>query len=84
MKFFIKNSVLTHTIFFLLIVLSFMSYNRVAKELFPPSTLDKIAITGGYVGASSDTLNKIAVTPIEDGIEKTVNWFSENYKNVRK
>ena len=69
MKFFIKNSVLTHTIFFLLIVLSFMSYNRVAKELFPPSTLDKIAITGGYVGASSDTLNKIAVTPIEDGIK---------------
>jgi len=69
LKFFIKNSVLTHTIFFLLIVLSFMSYNRVAKELFPPSTLDKIAITGGYVGASSDTLNKIAVTPIEDGIK---------------
>jgi multidrug efflux pump subunit AcrB len=69
LKFFIKNSVLTHTIFFFLIVVSILSYNRVAKELFPPSTLDKIAITGFYTGASSDTLNKIAVTPIEDGIK---------------
>ena len=69
MKFFIKNSVLTHTIFFFLIVLSILSYNRISKELFPPSTLDKIMITGFYAGASSDTLNKIAVTPIEDGIK---------------
>ena len=69
MKFFIKNSVLTHTIFFFLIIVSILSYNRVAKELFPPSTLDKISIIGAYAGASSDTLNKIAVTPIEDGIK---------------
>jgi len=69
LKFFIKNSVLTHTIFFFLIVLSILSYNRISKELFPPSTLDKIMITGFYAGASSDTLNKIAVTPIEDGIK---------------
>ena len=69
MKFFINKSMLTHTLFFFLIILSIMSYNRVAKELFPPSTLDKIAITGVYNGASSDILNKIAVTPIEDGIK---------------
>ena len=69
MRFFLNKAVLTHTIFFLLIILSILSYNRVAKELFPPSTLDKIAITGAYAGASSDTLNKIAVTPIEDGIK---------------
>ena len=29
-------------------------------------------------------LPDVKFTPIEDGIEKTVNWFSENYKNVRK
>ena len=69
MKFFIKNSVLTHTIFFFLIVLATLSYSRISKELFPPSTLDKIMITGFYSGASSDNLNKIAVTPIEDGIK---------------
>ena len=23
-------------------------------------------------------------TPIEEGIEKTVNWFVENYENIRK
>ncbi|RUM56203.1 MAG: AcrB/AcrD/AcrF family protein, partial [Nautilia sp.] len=69
MKFFLKHSILTHTIFFFLIVLSIMSYNRISKELFPPSTLDKIAIKGAYAGASSDTLNKIAVQPIEDEIK---------------
>ena len=69
MKFFLRHSILTHTIFFFLIILSILSYNRIAKELFPPSTLDKIAISGAYAGASSDTLNKIAVKPIEDGIK---------------
>ena len=69
MRFFIDRAVLTHTIFLILIFLSILSYQRVAKELFPPSTLDKIMITGAYAGASSDTLNKIAVTPIEDRIK---------------
>jgi HAE1 family hydrophobic/amphiphilic exporter-1 len=69
LRFFLKHSVLTHTLFFFLIILSIMSYNRIAKELFPPSSLDKISITGAYVGASSDTLNKIAVKPIEDDIK---------------
>ena len=68
MKFFLKHSTLTHTLFFFLIVLSIISYNRIAKELFPPSSLDKISIIGAYAGASSDTLNKIAVKPIEDEI----------------
>ena len=46
-----------------------MSYNRIPKELFPTSSFDKIAISGAYAGASSDTLNKIAVKPIEDEIK---------------
>ena len=46
-----------------------MSYNRISKELFPTSSFDKIAISGAYAGASSDTLNKIAVKPIEDEIK---------------
>jgi len=75
LRFFIKNATLTHTIFFFLIVLSILSYHRISKELFPPSTLDKISITGHYAGASSDTLNKIAVTPIEDAIK--------NYQEVQ-
>ena len=69
MKFFIKNSILTHVVFFFLVIVSILSYNRISKELFPPSTLDKIMIKGQYAGASSDTLNKIAVTPIEDEIK---------------
>jgi len=69
LKFFLKHSTLTHTLFFFLIILSILSYNRISKELFPPSSLDKIAIMGAYAGASSDTLNKIAVKPIEDEIK---------------
>ena len=69
MRFFIKHSVLTHTIFFFLIVIAFLSYGRISKELFPPSTLDKLVIVGAYRGASNENLNQIAVTPIEDGIK---------------
>jgi HAE1 family hydrophobic/amphiphilic exporter-1 len=69
LRFFLKHSVLTHTLFFFLIILSILSYNRISKELFPPSSFDKISITGAYAGASSDTLNKIAVKPIEDEIK---------------
>jgi HAE1 family hydrophobic/amphiphilic exporter-1 len=69
LRFFIKHSVLTHTLFFFLIILSILSYNRISKELFPPSSFDKISINGAYAGASSDTLNKIAVKPIEDEIK---------------
>jgi len=69
LRFFLKHSVLTHTIFFFLIIVSIMAYNRIPKELFPPSSLDKISITGTYAGASSETLNKIAVKPIEDEIK---------------
>ena len=53
-----KLVILFLSIFALLIILAYMSYSRISKELFPPSTLDKIAITGAYAGASSDTLNK--------------------------
>jgi GDP-L-fucose synthase len=23
-------------------------------------------------------------TPIEEGLKETINWFEENYKNIRK
>ncbi len=69
LEFFIKNSAFTHTLFFIVIIASFLSYQRVPKELFPPATLDKILIEGEYAGASPDTLNKMAVSKIEDDLK---------------
>ena len=68
-EFFIKNAVFTHTLFIIVIISAVIAYKNVAKELFPPATLDKILIQGAYPGASPDTLDKMAVTQIEDDLK---------------
>jgi len=68
-EFFIKNAVFTHVLFLIVIISSFIAYNNVAKELFPPATLDKILIQGAYAGASPETLDKMAVSQIEDDLK---------------
>ena len=74
--FFLKNAVFTHTLFIIIILMALIAYRNVPKELFPPATLDKILIQGGYPGASAETLDKMVVTPIEDEIK--------NYPEVSK
>jgi len=49
-------------------VLAVFSYNKIPKEIFPPSSLDSISITGGYIGTSPDVLDKIAVKELEEDI----------------
>ena len=68
-SFFIKNAVFTHVLFGIVIILSVLAYKRVPKELFPPAALDKILIQGAYPGASCSTLDKMAVTSIEDDLK---------------
>ena len=68
-EFFIKNAVFTHVLFLIVIISSIIAYKNVAKELFPPATLDKILIQGAYPGASPETLDKMAVTQIEDDLK---------------
>jgi len=68
-EFFIKHAAFTHTLFVVIIILSVIAYKNVPKELFPPSTLDKILIQGFYPGASPQTLDKMAVSKIEDDIK---------------
>ena len=75
-EFFLKNSVFTHTLFVIVILMSIIAYRNVPKELFPPAVLDKILIQGAYPGASPETLDKMAVTQIEDEIK--------NYPEVSK
>ena len=75
-EFFLRNAVFTHTLFVVIILMSIIAYRNVPKELFPPATLDKIIIQGAYPGASPETLDKMAVTQIEDKIK--------NYPEVSK
>ena len=67
-KFAVDKSVLNHIFLLFLIVLGVFSYQKIPKEIFPPSNLDAISITGGYSGTSPDVLDKIAVKTIEDDI----------------
>jgi hydrophobic/amphiphilic exporter-1 (mainly G- bacteria), HAE1 family len=72
-RFGLKKPILNHMLLFFLFVVSIFSYLNIPKEIFPPSKLDAISVTGSYIGASSDILDKIAVSKIE---EKLVNLNS--------
>jgi len=67
-KFAVDKSVLNHIFLVFLFVLAVFSYQSIPKEIFPPSNLDAISITGGYSGTSPDVLDKIAVKTIEDDL----------------
>lgn len=74
-KFAIDKPALNHIFFILLLLMAFFAYKSIPKEIFPPAELDKISIRGGYIGASADVLDKMAVKSIEDGL-KSVNNLS--------
>jgi len=74
-RFAIDRPALNHIFFVLLLLMAFFAYQSIPKEIFPPAELDKISIRGGYVGASADVLDKMAVRSIEEGL-KSVNDLS--------
>jgi len=61
--------IINHIIFVFMLLLSIFAYQNIPKEIFPPSNMDKITITGAYVGASADVLDKMAVKSIEDDLK---------------
>lgn len=65
-EFSLKKPILNHFLLFFLLVLAVFAYFKVPKEIFPPSVLDAVSITGSYAGASSDLLDKMAVEEIEE------------------
>ncbi len=67
-KFAVDKSVLNHIFLTFLFVMAVFAYRSIPKEIFPPSNLDSISITGGYTGTSPDVLDKIAVKNIEDDL----------------
>jgi len=66
LEFAINRPALNHIFLLFMIVMSIFAYKNIPKEIFPPSQLDQIIIKGGYVGASADILDKMAVKEIED------------------
>lgn len=62
----LKKPILNHFLLFFLLILAIFSYFKIPKEIFPPSSMDAVSISGYYAGASSEILDKIAVNDIED------------------
>lgn len=65
-EFILKKPILNHLLLFFLLVVAVFSYFKIPKEIFPPTSMDAVLISGSYVGASSDILDKMAVEKIED------------------
>ncbi len=72
-SFAVDKAILNHILFVLMLILALFAYREIPKEIFPPSNLDKISITGGYPGASADILDKMAVQGIEDDLKSVDN-----------
>ncbi|MEA2018429.1 MAG: efflux RND transporter permease subunit [Campylobacterota bacterium] len=67
-KFGLEKPILNYMLLLFIFMLSVFSYFKIPKEIFPPSALDAVSITGSYVGASSDMLDLMAVSKIEDDL----------------
>ncbi|MFT7823161.1 MAG: efflux RND transporter permease subunit [Sulfurimonas sp.] len=65
----IDKPIINHILLVFMLLLSIFSYQNIPKEIFPPSELDQISITGSYPGASADVLDKMAVKNIEDELK---------------
>lgn len=69
LRFFVKNSRMNYTLFFLVFAIGIWSYTKTPKEIFPSFELDMISVNGSYTGASVDILDRMAVSEIEDNIK---------------
>ncbi|BAF70137.1 efflux RND transporter permease subunit [Nitratiruptor sp. SB155-2] len=75
LEFAIEKATLNHLFLLFIFILSIFAYKSVPKEIFPPATLDKILISGGYAGASAQTLDKMVVKNLEDELKNVQNLY---------
>jgi multidrug efflux pump subunit AcrB len=69
LEFAIERPALNHIFMLFMLIMSLFAYRDIPKEIFPPSSLDIISISGGYVGASGDVLDKMVVRNLEDELQ---------------
>jgi len=72
-EFFLKQKSLTHLLFIFLIVMAFFSYKQVPKEMFPPSSLEKIIVSGDYLSTNSEVLDIMIVRDCEEILKNNPN-----------
>lgn len=68
-RFFVENSRMNYLLFFLIFSIGIVSYNKTPKEIFPTFELEQIIVRGYYPGASLDTMDKMAVNPLENELK---------------
>ena len=68
-QFSIEKPLLNHILLLFIFMLSIFAYINIPKEIFPPTQMDKIRITGGYAGTSADILDKMVVQTIEEDLQ---------------
>ena len=69
LEFAIDKPLLNHILLTFIVLLSIFAYLNIPKEIFPPMNMDKVTISGGYVGTSADVLDKMVVKTIEDDLQ---------------
>ena len=69
LEFALDRPALNHIFMVFMVIMSIFAYKNIPKEIFPPSKLDQIVITGGYAGASGDVLDKMVVKNLEDELQ---------------
>ena len=77
LEFAVDRPWLNHILFILIMVMALFAYKQIPKEIFPPANLEKIVISGGYIGTSANILDKMAVQPIEEDLKSV-----ENISNI--
>ena len=82
LEFAIDRPVLNHIFMVFMIIMSIFAYKSIPKEIFPPSQLDQVSVTGVYMGASADVLDKMAVKNIEDEL-KAISEIDTIYTTIQ-
>ena len=81
-RFAVERPILNHILMLFMLIMALFAYNNIAKEIFPASTLDEISISGGYVGASANVLDKMVVEQIEDEL-KSLSQIDTIYTTIQ-
>ena len=81
-EFAIEKPLLNHILLIFIFMLSIFAYINIPKEIFPPTQMDKVSISGGYIGTSADTLDKMVVQNIEDDLQN-INELQEIRTSIK-
>jgi multidrug efflux pump subunit AcrB len=65
----ITNPVFTNLLFFVIVGVGLVMAARLPKEQFPEVSLDRVAITTVYPGATASDVEELVTRPVEDGLE---------------